>query len=120
MEGRANGPRLQLPCTLDWEEVCALEKRFPLFDFGVHTTNHFDLTRQSRAVVREELEQCIADFEREMARRPEHFAYPYNRQNAGTRQEVSHLRFRSAVALGAEDVAASRGFSGGSLFSQFF
>lgn len=89
-------PRL----TLSWDELRALRARFPLFELGVHSTNHVDFTSQDEAIVRQELRECTADFERELGAPAEHFAYPYNRRNEKTDQLVAAAGLRSAVASG--------------------
>lgn len=91
-------PRL----TLSWDELRALRARFPLFALGVHSANHVDFTSQAESIVRQELRECMADFERELGTRPEHFAYPYNRRNKKTDQLVAAAGLRTAVASGPD------------------
>lgn len=100
---REKTPRL----TLSWDELRALRARFPLFELGVHSANHLDFTSQDEAIVRQELRECTADFERELGAPAEHFAYPYNRRNEKTDRLVVAAGLRTAVASGANPLISA-------------
>jgi len=91
-------PRL----VLSWEEIRKVSQEFPGIEIGLHSQNHVDLSKQSQEVVRMELEQCIADFRRELGREPVHFSFPYNQHNAETRAIIREFGLRSAMGEGNE------------------
>ena len=91
-------PRL----TMNWDEVRELRERFPNVTLGVHTANHLDLSTHSEQCDRE-MELSIAQVLAETGDRPQHLAFPYNRYNAHSQEQVAaHLR--SAVAMTADPV----------------
>lgn len=90
-------PRL----TMTWHDVRELLRQYPNMELGVHGAEHIDLSVHDVSVVRHELQTCISDFERELGRRPDHFAFPYNRVTPKSRELVRHSGFRSAVASGS-------------------
>ena len=85
-------PRLML----DWDEARQLLRRYPLFEIGGHTRDHLDLTRHP-GEARPQIEGCAADLRRELGVEPSHFAFPYGRWSAETRQAVIGAGWRSAV-----------------------
>jgi len=89
-------PRL----TMTWPEVRELVRRYPNIELGVHGAEHLDMSSHDIPAVRAELERCVEDFQREVGWRAEHFAYPYNRVTARSRELVRQCGFRSAVASG--------------------
>ena len=93
---RERPPRL----TLNWQELRTMRDDFPLFSFGLHSANHVDFTSQEEHVVRQELQDCMHDFERELGMPAEHFAYPYNRRNEFTDLCITAAGLRSAVTSG--------------------
>lgn len=89
-------PRL----TMTWAEVRELVERFPNIKLGLHGAEHLDMSAHDPVVLQCELDRCIEDFQREVGWRAEHFAYPYNRVTAKSREMVRQCGFRSAVACG--------------------
>jgi peptidoglycan/xylan/chitin deacetylase (PgdA/CDA1 family) len=93
LEPAGEMPRL----TLSWDELRDLRRRFDGIQIGLHTAEHVDLTARDPDSVREELAHCVADAERELGVHPQHFAYPYDRANARTRELMTEQGFRTAV-----------------------
>jgi peptidoglycan/xylan/chitin deacetylase (PgdA/CDA1 family) len=91
-------PRL----TMSWDEVRELAGMSPGFEIGAHTQEHLDLCAHTGAIAREEVAGCVADVEREVGRRPEHFSFPYGRWCEETVAVVRESGFRSAVADGGD------------------
>ena len=87
----AQPPRM----TLDWDEVRTMADEHPHMTIGVHTANHVDL-RLHADLAEREAKSCIAHVEAETGRRPEHFAFPYNRHDEATEAEIAR-HFRSSV-----------------------
>ncbi|WP_162052187.1 polysaccharide deacetylase family protein [Gloeothece verrucosa] len=85
---------------LTWDEIRKVRQEFPKIEIGVHSTNHIDFTNHPQEIVRAEIQQSIIDFERELGHKPEHFAFPYNRHHAMSRQLVQELGLSSAVVYG--------------------
>jgi len=92
----ARTPRI----TLSWEQVRDMVRRFPFIAVGVHTVNHVDLSCRTCNAIRDELQQCQMDVEREMGTRPLHFSFPYNRACSDARSVLVELGYRSAVCSG--------------------
>ena len=93
-----SAPRL----TLTWEEIRILRRHYPLFDIGVHTSDHIDLTACCGEVAQLELRRSLEDVERELGRRADHFSFPYSRHNRETRSIVKQFGLCSALASGAD------------------
>ena len=93
----ARAPRL----TLSWQQVREMVRRFPFISIGVHTVNHVDLSCRTGNAIRNELQQCQSDVEREIGLRPLHFSFPYNRVCSDAREVLMELGYRSAVCSGA-------------------
>lgn len=74
---------------------------------GLHSTNHIDLGRFTGDVARAEIEGCIDDLRRELTVDPEHFAFPYDRHSAPTRELVRAGGLRSAVGEGPDPLLDS-------------
>lgn len=89
-------PRL----TMNWDEVRRLVRNHPNIEIGLHGAEHLDMTAHPEAVIRDELDRCLAATQRELGLRPEHFAFPYNRFSTAARAMVREFGFRSAVASG--------------------
>jgi peptidoglycan/xylan/chitin deacetylase (PgdA/CDA1 family) len=99
-------------CALTWEEVYALS-RHPLCVLGAHTVTHRDLTRASRAEIRWELEESNRRLAAHTGKVPLHFAYPFGRYDAVSREEGLRAGYRvivktgcACVDLGELDLAA--------------
>jgi peptidoglycan/xylan/chitin deacetylase (PgdA/CDA1 family) len=90
-------PRLML----DWDEVRALRRRYPLIDIGGHTRDHIDLRAHHGETACAQIEGCAADLRRELGPSERHFSYPYERWRAETRQAVIDAGWASAVGAGA-------------------
>lgn len=84
--------------TLCWQEVSALARRFPHFALASHGAEHLDLTALPESEAAADIEASIRDFEAALGRRPEHFAFPYNRSTPALCALVPHLGLRSAMA----------------------
>ncbi len=96
-------PQVTMPClTLDWASLAQMQERYPKFALGVHSVNHIDLTAHGEDVAAEEVDGCVATYERELGRAPRHFAYPYDRHDGMTRSIVSTRTLESAVCNGTE------------------
>lgn len=91
-------PRL----TMTWDDVRRMRREFPSFEVGVHTAEHIDLRTHAGDIAREDIQRCIADFERELGDQPKHFAFPYNRSPESSRRLVRELGLRSAVTSGRD------------------
>jgi len=89
-------PRL----AMTWADVHALQRVCPLVAIGAHTRMHLDMSAQTEASAREEVEGCVTDLERELGKRPAHFAFPYNRSTDCTSWLMEACGFRSAVTSG--------------------
>jgi peptidoglycan/xylan/chitin deacetylase (PgdA/CDA1 family) len=87
-------PRL----TMDWNEVRYLRDNYPLFELGVHTSEHLDLTAHDELVIRADMMSAVADFDREIGVVPLHVAFPYNRSNDISQHVIAALGFRTALA----------------------
>ena len=92
----ARPPRLML----DWDDARRLVRRYPLFEIAGHTRDHIDLTRHP-GEARAQIEGCAEDLRRELGVEAQHFAFPYGRSCAGTRQAVIDAGWRSAVVADA-------------------
>jgi len=105
-------PRL----TMTWDDVRQLRKCHPMFEIGVHTCDHLDLSVHSGEVARAQLEEPVAEIERELGIQPRHFSFPYSRSAADTGELVARTGFRSAVVAeegvligaGADPLALAR------------
>ncbi|MCC6145817.1 MAG: polysaccharide deacetylase family protein [Candidatus Hydrogenedentes bacterium] len=87
-------PRL----TMNWDEIRQLRDGFPLFDLGIHTSEHLDLTAHDEVVIRADMMSAIADFQREIGVVPRHVAFPYNRSNEISQRVMQALGFQAALA----------------------
>ena len=86
-------PRL----TLTWGDVRTLRRDYPLWDFGVHTAEHLDLSTHVGPAARADLDRSRAEVGQELGTPPQHFSYPYSRATAEARRLVVECGFRSAV-----------------------
>jgi peptidoglycan/xylan/chitin deacetylase (PgdA/CDA1 family) len=103
LQPHARPPRLMLT----WDEVRELRDRYPLFEFGAHTSDHLDLALHARKA-RGQIEQSITDIERELGLRPAHFSFPYGRTSEGSRQAVMDSGLLSAVVGAREDLITEK------------
>ena len=92
----AEPPRL----VLSWDELRDVRRAYPEVELGLHSKNHIDLGRFTGEEARLEIEGCIEDFRRELGIRPQHFAFPYNRHAASTRELVRSSGLRTAMSSG--------------------
>jgi peptidoglycan/xylan/chitin deacetylase (PgdA/CDA1 family) len=84
---------------MNWDEVKEIAAE-PLVTIGAHTDGHFALAKLSRDEAREDIEKGAVLLERQLGRRPRHFAYPYGFPAAvGPREHrlAAELGFASAV-----------------------
>ena len=89
-------PRL----TLSWDEVRALQRRYPFFEIGGHTRFHIDLRTHIGDTARSQISDCAEDLWRELGVRPGHFSFPYSRWCQETRGIVRDMGWQSAVGMG--------------------
>ena len=90
--------------TMTWDEVRTLRDRFPLFEIGVHSANHLDMTSCSPDVAADEIRRCIEETRRELGVTPLHFAFPYARSSAPVRQMVADAGLSSGVVSAPDPV----------------
>lgn len=83
--------------TLNWDEVRQLKKNFPLFEIGLHSRHHYDLTMLNPEQVAAEISQCQEDYARELDCKAELFSYPYGRNNQHIRNFLHSIGFLGAV-----------------------
>lgn len=95
LEPTREPPRL----TLDWDGVRELTLQYPGWEIGVHTVEHIDATAIPLALATRQLEQSVADVEREIGRKPQHLSYPYGRSNPALRDAAVEAGFASVVAV---------------------
>jgi len=92
----AKPPRL----TMNWDDARKLRSRYPSFDIGGHTRNHVDLRARRGETARTEITGCGEDLRRELGVEPGHFAFPYERWCAETRDLVVASGWKSALGMG--------------------
>ncbi len=85
------------PLTLNWNDVRRLKEDFPLFDIGVHTRNHVDISMLADKQAEDEIRYSVQDYKNELDSVPCLFSYPYGRHNKRTRNCVKKLNFSGAV-----------------------
>lgn len=84
---------------MTWDEVRELAND-PLVTIGAHTHDHFALARLDSSSARADVTRGVAILERELGRRPKHFAYPYGKSHAVSLRDAEILRdigFSSSV-----------------------
>jgi len=89
-------PRLMM----SWDEVRQLKNNFANIEIGVHTADHLDLAA-NESTARVQIEQSLADVERELGIRARHFSFPYGRFSELSQNAVRELGLQSAVVAGA-------------------
>ena len=85
---------------MNWDEVRALRKRFPMITIGSHTRNHVDLSSASNDVVVAELQSAHDDIKRELGIEVDQFAFPYGRDSASGRAWLRSKGYRAAMLTG--------------------
>jgi peptidoglycan/xylan/chitin deacetylase (PgdA/CDA1 family) len=83
--------------TLTWDEVRELDVRFPQIVLGVHTDEHVDLAALPTERALAHVSASADRFQRELGRRPSHFAFPYCRVHADVLRALPRLGLRSAA-----------------------
>ena len=81
---------------MNWDEVRRIAAE-PLVTIGAHTDGHHALAKLTRDEAKADILNGISILERELRRRPRHFAYPYG--------------FAAAVGPREHEIAAELGFS---------
>jgi peptidoglycan/xylan/chitin deacetylase (PgdA/CDA1 family) len=81
---------------MTWPQVASLS--MDGWEIGSHGAEHVDMTAQSLAEVRRQLAWSKASLEDRLGRRCEYFAYPWGRNNAAVRTEVSNCGYAAAAA----------------------
>lgn len=100
----ASPPRL----TLGWDDVRRLVRDHPLFEIGVHTCDHVDLTAVNADEVERQVHGSVAAAEDQLDAAVRHFSYPYGRCSALVRDVVARAGLSSAVATEpAQPIVAS-------------
>jgi peptidoglycan/xylan/chitin deacetylase (PgdA/CDA1 family) len=89
-------PRLMM----SWDEARELRKNFPNLEIGVHTADHLDLAA-NESIAHRQIEQSLADVQRELGMRAKHFSFPYGRFSEISQKAVRQLGLQSAVVAGA-------------------
>lgn len=84
--------------TLNWNDVRRLKDEYPLFEIGVHTRNHQDLTSLEDNQAEYEIRQSRQDYKKELGYEPQLFSYPYGRYNEINRTKVESSAFLGAVS----------------------
>ena len=98
---RELAPAVKAPrLTMNWDEARRLRSRYPFFDIGGHTRNHVDLRARRGEAARAEIAGCADDLRRELGLEPRHFAFPYERWCAETRDMVIASGWSSALGMG--------------------
>ncbi len=86
---------------MDWSDVRTLDEKG--IDIGGHTCSHVLLSRVDDATARMEIEDCTRDIERELGRRPRHFAYPNGTWQDFGERDVDLVK-RSGYATAATSI----------------
>jgi peptidoglycan/xylan/chitin deacetylase (PgdA/CDA1 family) len=84
---------------MTWDEIRTLAAD-PLVTIGAHTHDHFALARLEAEEARADVTRGLERLERELGRRPKHFAYPYGKAHAVSQRDADILReigFASSV-----------------------
>ncbi len=82
---------------MSWDEVRALRDRGHAI--GGHGRNHRELAGLPETEVRDEVEQCAQDIQRETGERPRLFCYPRGSEDAQTRRIVGEAGFVAACTV---------------------
>lgn len=67
------------PLTLGWDDLRAMRREYPGFEFGLHTHDHVDLSRMSVAAAVAEIAKSQQVFRAEMGYAARYLTYPYGR-----------------------------------------
>ncbi len=84
---------------MTWDEVRELASD-ELVTIGAHTHDHFALARLDSSSARADVTKGLKILEKELGRRPKHFAYPYGKSHAVSLRDAEILRdigFSSSV-----------------------
>jgi len=84
---------------MNWDEVRCLAED-PLVSIGAHTHDHYAMARLNADEARADVVKGLERLERELGRRPKHFAYPYGKSYAVSPRDADILRdigFASSV-----------------------
>lgn len=84
---------------MTWDETRQLAGD-PLVTIGAHTHDHFAMARLNADAACEDVTRGLERLEKELGRRPKHFAYPYGKSHAVTPRDADILReigFASSV-----------------------
>jgi len=82
---------------MSWDEVRALRDRG--HTIGGHGRTHRELAGLRETEVREEVEECAVDIQRETGERPRLFCYPRGSENAAARRIVGEAGFVAACTV---------------------
>jgi peptidoglycan/xylan/chitin deacetylase (PgdA/CDA1 family) len=86
-------------CAMNWDELRTLAAD-PLCTIGAHTVRHFNVKALPEAAALDELVGSADRIEKELGKRPRHFAYPYGDSTSAGPREFALARkagFKSAV-----------------------
>jgi peptidoglycan/xylan/chitin deacetylase (PgdA/CDA1 family) len=75
---------------MNWDQIRALRRWG--FSIGSHTVHHIDCAAEPEELVRSELQQSLADLQRELAVEQPVFAYPYGGKHHMTPQRLELVR----------------------------
>ncbi len=84
---------------MTWDEIRAMAAS-PLCAIGAHTVHHYNVKALSELEALDEMLQSAARIERELGRRPHHFAYPYGDETSAGPRDFGLARkagFKTAV-----------------------
>ncbi len=76
---------------ISWPEIQALAGN-PLVTIGVHTVNHYTLSKLPAAMVRGEADRARARIRSKIGRDPRHFCYPYGDSASAASREFDLIR----------------------------
>ena len=83
--------------TLNWDDVRYLKTHYPLFELGLHSHDHRDLTALDASQLQQELSLCMQTFEQQMGCQPQFFSYPYGRHNKEMAAVLKDMGIKAAV-----------------------
>jgi peptidoglycan/xylan/chitin deacetylase (PgdA/CDA1 family) len=84
---------------MSWDETRQLAGD-PLVTIGAHSRNHFAMARLDEDAALKDVSEGLERLEKELGRRPKHYAYPYGKSHAVSQRDADILReigFASAV-----------------------
>ncbi len=96
-------PKISVPrLMMNWQDVKELSEKYPLIDIGVHTVTHCDMSQQKGAALSREIRESVERVQEQLGKRPEHFAFPYNRSSDEACRILEAEGLRCGVAVGEE------------------